>query len=113
MSADMNKIDTIRRRLKEAAAKGQTVTYGHLADLVNIHPQNVSVYLDAIWAAIQKEVSPADRLDLTLVVVYARTKRPGKFNGCLMRPEDWAKGGKDDLYLKRLKQLYEYYGSSE
>ena len=113
MSADMNKIGTMRRRLKEAATKGQTVTYGHLADLVDIHPQEVSVYLDAIWDAIQKEESPADRLDLTLVVVNARTKLPGKFDGCLMGLEDWAKEGKVELYRKRLKQLYDYYGSSE
>ena len=108
MSADMNKIDTIRRRLKEAAAKGQTVTYVHLADLVDIHPQNVSVYLDAIWDAIQKEESPANRLDLTLVVVKADIKLPGKFNDRTMDAEDWDQETLD-LYCKRRNEVYEYY----
>ena len=112
MSTDMNKIDTIRRRLKEAAAKGQTVTYRHLADLVDIHPQNVSVYLDAIWDAIQKEESPADRLDLTLVVVKADTKLPGKFEGRTMDAEDWDQETLD-LYYKRRDEVYRYYGSAK
>lgn len=112
MSVDMNKIDTIRRRLKEAAAKGQTVTYGHLAALVGIHPQDVSVYLNAIWDAIQKEESPADRLDLTLVVVKADTKFPGKFEGRIMDEEDWNQERRD-LYCKRRDEVYRCYGSAK
>lgn len=82
MSTSSNIIDRIRRTLKEVAKKEDTITYGALASNIGKFDVQDWPELDVLSQEEKRDGRP----DLTLVVVNADTKFPGKFqraaHGC-------------------------------
>ena len=110
MSTSSNIVDRIRRTLKEVAKKEDTITYRALAS--NIGKLDVQHWPEL--DVLSQEEKRDGRPDLTLVVVNADTKFPGKFNGRRMDAEDWwTKEKTRDLYCKRRDEVYEYYRAAK